>query len=262
MLRTLVEHLVVRNGDYRDIFTTRETYMTGDLGMVYRVPVERPDVWSAYEFPARGERAGVLTQLSFLALYSHPGRSSPTQRGRAMREVFLCQVVPTPPPDVDFSKFEAAASAVTTARERLTAHRKDPVCAGCHKIMDPIGLALEKFDGSGAERETENGLRIDTSGELGNTKFADAAGLGKAMHDDPAATKCVVSRVFDYARGYKASAGDTAWLNYLNAKFASSGYRIPALLRTIATSKAFYAVSPPAPASTRPAASVTIASAG
>jgi len=242
-LRTLVDHLVVRDLDYRDIFTTRRTFMTGDLGMVYRVPVDRPDIWTPYEFPADSGRAGVLTQVSFLALYSHPGRSSPTQRGRAMREVFLCQVVPTPPPDVDFSKFEAAATTATTARERLTAHRKNPACAGCHKIMDPIGLALEKFDGSGTGRQRENGLPIDTSGDLDNVAFTDAVGLGKAMHDDPAATKCLVSRVFDYARGYKASSGDNAWLTDLNAKFAKSGYRLPALLRDIATSRAFYAVS-------------------
>jgi hypothetical protein len=245
-LRTLVDHLVVRDLDYRDIFTTRRTFVTGDLGMVYRIPVERPDAWTPYEFPADSGRAGVLTQPSFLALYSHPGRSSPTVRGRAMREVFLCQVVPTPPPDVDFSKFEAAATTATTARERLTAHRKNPACAGCHKIMDPIGLALEKFDGSGTAREMENGLPIDASGELDNASFTDAVGLGKAMHDDPAATKCLVSRVFDYARGYKATSADNAWLNRLNEKFAESGYRLPALLREIATSKAFYAVSAPA----------------
>jgi hypothetical protein len=222
--------------------------MNGDLGMVYQIPVERPHDWSPYEFPAESGRAGVLTQLSFLAAYSHPGRSSPTIRGKGMREIFLCQIVPGAPPDVDFSGFEAAAATAKTTRERLEMHRSDPTCAGCHKITDPIGLALENFDGAGHFRTTENGVQIDTSGELGSVAFKDAVGLGQAMHDDPAATSCVVSRLFDYARGYRAQSADNAWVKVLNEKFAEGGYRLPALMKSIATSKAFYAVTPPAAA--------------
>ena len=244
-LRTLVDHLVVRDEDYRDIFTTRRTFMSGDLGMVYRIPVERPHDWNAYEFPADSGRAGILTQLSFLALYSHPGRSSPTVRGKAIREVFLCQLVPRPPPDVDFSGFEDPNGHAKTARERLTAHRKDPVCAGCHKITDPIGLALENFDGSGFFRTTENGVPIDASGELGATTFQDPVGLGQAMRNDPAATSCVANRLLDYGRGYKTTPSDAPWLAALNQKFADGQYRFSGLLKAIATSKAFYAVSPP-----------------
>lgn len=85
MLRTIVDQLVTRGGDYRKIFTTRRTFMTHALGTVYQVPVRASVGWEAQEFPADDDRAGLLSQAGFLALYSHSGRSSPTLRGRAAR---------------------------------------------------------------------------------------------------------------------------------------------------------------------------------
>jgi len=70
-------------------------------------------------------------------------------------------------------------------RDRLTAHRTDPTCAGCHKLMDPIGLALENFDSDAGYRTAENGQSLDMSGELDGIRFTNAAGLGRAMHDNP-----------------------------------------------------------------------------
>ncbi|WP_460853954.1 DUF1588 domain-containing protein, partial [Pseudomaricurvus hydrocarbonicus] len=93
-------------------------------------------------------RAGIQSHISFLALHAHPGRSSPTLRGLAARDIFLCQDVPDPPANVNISIVQDPSNAsVLTARERLQAHRTEPSCAGCHKIMDPLGLTLENFDG-------------------------------------------------------------------------------------------------------------------
>ena len=72
-----------------------------------------------------------------------------------------------------------------TARERLDLHRANPVCAGCHKLTDPIGLALENFDGAGEYRATERGAAIDASGELDGRHFEDVAGSSQAVHDHP-----------------------------------------------------------------------------
>ena len=84
---------------------------------------------------------GLLTQVSFLALHSHPGTTSPTLRGKAVRENLLCQRVPPPPGDVDFSIVQDTTDpAFRTVRQRLTAHRTNPTCAGCHRVTDPIGL--------------------------------------------------------------------------------------------------------------------------
>src|SRR5205085_1665141 len=87
-LRTIVAHLLTDNGDYRDLFTTRKTFVTRKLGAVYRLPVESPEAWEPFEFPANDPRgAGILTQSGFVALHSHPARTSPTLRGKALREI-------------------------------------------------------------------------------------------------------------------------------------------------------------------------------
>jgi hypothetical protein len=245
VLRTLVDELVTRNGDYRDLFTTRRTFMSGPLGLLYRVPVSLPGGWVPYEYPVNDPRAGIQTSLSFVALHSHPGKSSPTLRGKAIRELLLCQKIPDPPSTVNFDQFNDPHSPNKTARNRLKAHAVDPACAGCHKLMDPIGLALENFDGAGQLRTSENGEPIDTSGELDGTRFADARGLGAALRQDPAATSCVVRRAFSYAAARGIGRGERDWMAYLEAKFAASGYRLPELIRRIATSEALYTVTSP-----------------
>jgi hypothetical protein len=238
-LRTVIDQLITKDKDYRDLFTTRETYMSPSLAALYRLPSSR--TWTPYEFPADSPRVGLLTQISFLAVHSHPGRSSATLRGKALREVLLCQPVPRPPANVDFSIVENPNSNYKTARDRITAHRSNPVCAGCHKITDPMGLALENFDGAGRFRENEKGNPIDASGSLDGVEFKDAAGLGQALHDHPALTSCLAKRVFAYGTGAAAKSDET--MKYINARFSEQGYRLPDLLRTIALSNAFSEVS-------------------
>jgi hypothetical protein len=247
VLRTLVDLLVARNGDYRDIFTSRTTFLSTPLGFVYRVPVANPGGWTRYEFPEGDQRAGIQTQLSFVALHSHPGKSSPTLRGKAVRELLLCQKVPDPPGTVNFDQFNDPNSPNRTARERLAAHATDPACAGCHKLTDPIGLALENFDGAGQWRDNEKGAPIDAGGEINGVAFADAAGLGKALHDDPAATACVVGRAYSYATGRSILAGEKPVVAWLEKTFAADGYRFSDLIRRIALSDAFAAAAAAGP---------------
>ena len=246
-LRTISNLLLTERGDYRDLFTTRKTYISGPLGRVYQVPVPRPDGgWAPYEFPADDPRSGIVTQIAFAAQYSHPGRSSPTIRGKAIREALLCQKVPDPPGNVDFSQFNASDGTNKTTREKLAEHRANPTCAGCHKITDPIGLALEKIDGVGQLRQTENNAPIDTSGDLDGVAYQDAIGLGKALHDNPAVPTCVVSRMYAYATGRAPGAsGDKDLVKYFGESFVGDGYRIPDLMKRIALSDAFLAVSAP-----------------
>jgi len=243
-LRVIADHLLAADGDYRDLYTTRRSFMTRTLGIVYRVPVRSADGWEPYQFPADSGRAGLLTHVSLLALRSHPGRSSPTLRGKFVREVLLCTDVPPPPGDIDFSMFaQEGGENRRTARERLTAHQTNEVCAGCHSLMDPIGLGLEEMDGIGVYRQTENGAPIDPSGELNGASFADAVELGEVLSRDPGLGPCFVESLYRYAVGRDIDPGEWAWLSTVESELQRSGYHWRDVLRTIVLSDAFRTTS-------------------
>jgi hypothetical protein len=243
-LRTIVAH-VATDRDYRDLFTTRETFMTRRLGVAYRLPVATAVGWEPYVFSEDSGRAGLLSHISFNALHSHPGRSSATLRGKFVREVLLCQDVPTPPADIDFSIVEETQGELRTARERLEKHVASPACSGCHALTDPIGLALESFDAIGMFRNEENGAPIDTSGELDGVEYEDARGMGQALRNHPELGPCLVRTVFRYAVGRAPEPGEEALLGSLADRFASSGYRMTELLRAIVLSDGFRRTSGP-----------------
>jgi hypothetical protein len=246
-LRTIVDLVLTQRGDYRDLFTTRKTFLTPMLGSIYGVPVaQNVAPWQSYEFPVGDPRAGLLGHASFVALHSHEGLSSPTLRGKALRELLLCEPVPPPPGDVNFAVAQDTHNPnFKTMRDRLSAHRTDPTCAGCHKLMDPMGFALENFDSDAGYRTTENGQLLDTSGELDGIPFVDAAGLGRAMHDNPATGACLVRRAYSYATGRGAARRDMPWIRYLEKGFAEDGYRATELMRRVALSNNLYRVAAP-----------------
>lgn len=246
-LRTIVSQLVTQGGDYRDLFTTRQTWLSRPLGIVYRMPVTARNGWEQGVYPSDSHRAGILTDVSLLALHSHPGRSSPTLRGKSLREIFLCEKVPDPPANVSFSLVQEALNKPgSTARLRLSEHNDNPVCAGCHKLTDPIGLTLENFDGAGSFRQRENGAELDVSGSLDGNGFSGASGLGQAMRDNPGVTSCLAEKMYRSAIGRDIAIAEEPFLEFLVGRFEASGYRVPALMRAIALSKTFYSVSLPA----------------
>ncbi len=242
-LRTLTELLIAKNGDFRDILTTRQMPINGMLSPLYRTPVGRQE-WTNVQFQDDDPRAGVLTQIAFLAGHSHPGRSSPTLRGKAILEILLCEEVPAPPANVNFTVVQDVSNPLyLTTRQRLQAHLDDEECASCHKRMDPLGLALEKFDGAGQFRAQENGAPIDTLGAIDGVKFNGAVQLGQALHDNPKVKSCLVEMAFRYAVGRRLTASDDGMLGRLNARFTASGYRVPDLIRAIATSPDYYRIN-------------------
>ncbi len=250
-LRTIADHLLHRNRDYRDLFVTRDTFLTPPLAAIYGVPLPRSQElggavpWVPYRFPEGDSHVGLLSQVSFLALHSHPGRSSPTLRGQAVREIFLCQHVPPPPPDVDFSLLQDTYNPdFLTTRDRLVEHRRNPMCASCHNLTDPIGLTLEVFDAAGGYRTTENGALIDASGELNGRTYTGPPGLAEALRDEPRATSCFLERAFSYGTARMPTDGERAWLAELQTDFAESGVKWRALMRSIAQHPDFYTVAP------------------
>lgn len=246
-LRTIVDLLVTNKGDYRDLFTTRKTFMNRNLGSLYQVPLDDSGIggWVPYTFAPEDRRAGILTLAAFLMLDpTHEGRSSPTIRGKSVRELFLCQPVPLPPPNVDFAVVQNVNDPVhKTARLRLAAHAENPACAGCHRITDPIGLSMENFDAVGAFRTHENGAQIDASGTFEGKSYSNILELTKMLRDSPSVSSCIVQRAYEYGAGRQVAEGEDAWLEYTSARFADDKYAFPALMRRIATSRAFQTVS-------------------
>lgn len=244
-LRTMVDLLVTKNGDYRDVFTTRDTFMTRTLAMVYKVPYLSKDKWAPYRFDDQAQRAGVVTQIAFLSLFSHPSVSSPTKRGVALNDIFLCRQTPTPPGNVDFTALDPEGpNKVLTVRMRLAAHVENPVCAGCHSLVDPQGIALERFDALGQYREMDAGQPIDVHSELGGKPFSGAVGLGQVLHDDPQAARCVAQRLYAAGVGRALPEGDGR-IDGLAKTFAEGGYRVPAFLKTLALGDDLYLAPPP-----------------
>lgn len=246
-LRTLVDLLVTNHGDYRDIFTTRKTFLNRRLAAVYQVPAPEGAMsgWTPYEFSEEDERQGLLTLAAFLMLDpTHEGRTSPTIRGQVVREKYLCQKVPPPPPAVDFNLVQDTENAeFRTARDRLSVHAENPTCAGCHAITDPIGLALENYNAIGRYRVTENGADIDASGTFEGHEFNDALQFQSLLRNSDAVSSCLVKRVYEYGAGRPVETGEMEWMTYLKEDFASEGYALAPLMRRIATSRAFRAIS-------------------
>lgn len=247
-LRTLIDELIVKRGDYRDVFTSNETFINRPLAALYKVPFDSTGDWTPHTFPASSERSGILTQIGFLSLFSHPGRSSPTRRGVKLYEIFLCQPTPDPPANVDFSKVQDSTKG--TVRGRLTDHMTNEGCAMCHRRSDPAGLTLEHFDSAGQLRTMENGSLIDVSGEINGVKLLGAQGLGQMIHANPAVSACLVRDIYYYGVGRAVDDRDDDYLAGQSKAFAASGYRLPDLYKQIVASPQFFKVVMPARAKT------------
>jgi hypothetical protein len=242
-LRFLNDIAFVRGADFREIFDGRTTFVNKEMASLYGLPAPAGTDYAATMLPDNGMRAGLLGQASFLSVSSQPNRSSPTRRGKFIREMMLCQSIPTPPPDV--TPFPDAAPG--TAREKLTSHRQNPACASCHAVMDPIGLALEHFDGIGAFRTTDKGLAIDATGELDGVTFDGPRQLGAALKNHPESAACIARQIYRYAMAHVENAGEEAAIITLSKAFQDSGYRFRALVEGVVKNPAFIYAAKPAP---------------
>ena len=248
-LRTIADHLLNQGADYRDLIDSRQTFLTPALAALYGVPIPiRQELggrvpWVAYEYPEDHVRIGLLGQATFLSLFSHAGASSPTLRGKAVREHLLCQTIPPPPGDVDFSLVRDGTNPeLRTVRDRLTVHRENPTCAGCHTLMDPIGLALEVFDASGVYRTTENGAPIDTTGEWAGQEYTDVRELAALLKDDPTLTSCLVQRAYNYGTAREPTPAELQWLNTTHIQLRNEGVYWRELIQRISRNPDFYTV--------------------
>lgn len=235
----LIEYLVFdEDADYRELFTTRKTFLNRRLAALYSVPAPSIDGFALTELPEDGPRRGLLGHASLLAMHSHPTNTSATLRGKFVRTVVLCGEIPPPPANVDTSLPEPSANA-PTLRDRIQDHLSVPLCASCHRAMDPIGLGLEHFDGIGKFRTTEADTAIDASGELDGARFNDAIELGSAIANHENLGSCLTQKLYRYAKASVEREGEEGEVQRLTEAFLLSNFRIKVLLREIAKSEGF-----------------------
>jgi hypothetical protein len=235
---------VVRRGDglMSTLLTANFTFPEGPLFALYGLSEPAAFV-PGTQVTLNAERAGILTQGAFLAAHAHRDQTSPVHRGIMVRENVLCE--PLEPPPLDVNTTPPAPTTATTTRERFAQHEANPMCGGCHVLIDPIGLAFENFDAVGAYRTTENGFPVDATGEiiegpaeLAGT-FVGAIELGRKLADSRAAADCLATQWFRFALGRMEAVDDACSLRAIRQGFDGSGRNVRELIVSIVKSDAF-----------------------
>ena len=188
-------------------------------------------------------RRGLLGHGSVLTLTSHADRTSPVLRGKWIMGVLLGSPPPPPPPDVPDleATSESHEGRLLTVRERMESHRANPACSSCHNVIDPLGLALETFDVTGAERTKDNGAPVDATGEMyDGRELTGAAALREALLDyDEAFVTNLTVNLMSYALGRRIEAADMPEVRRIVDESSEQNYRLKSLVEGVALSPAF-----------------------
>jgi cytochrome c553 len=240
----LMERLLRENRSLLDLLQADYTYLNGRLARFYQVENKVPglseDEFKLVQWPD-DRRAGLLGMGAVLAMTSRYKQTSPVLRGAWVLDTLLGTPVPPPPPDVPELKDDGAAVKLSM-RERVAAHRANPACAACHRMMDPIGFGLENFDWMGRWRDADdNGAAIDASGELpSGEKFRTAQELrARLSRNKGEFVRNVTARVLGYALGRSLQDGDDCTVHRIVQKLEGDGYRARTLIHEIALSLPF-----------------------
>ena len=240
----LFESVLREDRSIFDLLTADYTYVNERLAKHYGISGVYGADFRKVAVPSPARR-GILGHASILTVTSAPNRTSPVTRGAWILENLLGSPPPLPPPDVpplpEATNGQGLAPVATSVRERMEQHRKNAPCAGCHKIMDPIGLALENFDGVGRWRTRDEGMAIDTSGQLvDGTKVAGADGLRNALMRYPDAfSQTLTEKLLMYAVGRTAHHEDMPVVRAVTRKAAHDQYRFSSLVMAVVESGPF-----------------------
>ena len=246
-LRLIEDVVWDRNVDFREMFTADYTFANAELAAFYGINGPPGEGFERVNLPAGQGRAGALGHAGVLARFAHATVTSPTLRGKFVREKLLCEPIPPPPPDVITAlPEEVPGSEPKTMKEKLIQHQQDPQCAYCHKLMDNIGLAFERFDAVGAFRTVDNGLAIDTTTQTEDLgAFSSPEELGKVLRGNPKVAMCLVKNLYRNALGHVETKGEIDAVNKIAFKFADAGFRVQDLLIEMVASPAFRIVGVP-----------------
>jgi mono/diheme cytochrome c family protein len=187
-------------------------------------------------------RKGLLGQGSVLTVTSYANRTSPVTRGKWVLENILGTPPPPPPPNVPALRERAEGGKAMSIRQAMEQHRANPVCASCHKVMDPLGFALENFDGIGRWRTTDAKAPIDPSGTLPDgTPFEGPSGLRNVLRTKLSEqfVLTVTERLLTYALGRGVEYTDAPAIRKIMKEASASDYRWSALIASVTKSMQF-----------------------
>jgi len=236
-----------------DLLTADYTFVNERLAVHYGIPNVTGARFRRVHLDDENRR-GLLGQGSILTLTSVADRTSPVQRGKWIMEVFLGSPPPPPPPNVPALEATtgAAGGDVLSVREAMERHRADPACNSCHRVIDPLGLALENFDVTGAWRIKDNGVPIDATGELyDGTKLTGPASLRQALLDHKESfVRAFTESLMTYALGRRVEYYDQPTIRAIARGAAQNGYRMSSFIKGVVESTAFRMKTSDAPVST------------
>jgi mono/diheme cytochrome c family protein len=249
-LRKALEHemnlffgsLVRENRPITDLLDANYTFLNERLAQHYGIPGVQGERFQRVTLPADSVRSGLLGKGAVLMSTSYPNRTSPVIRGKWILENVFGAPPPPPPPNVPALAEERDPRKVLPMREQMAAHRKNPVCAGCHAQMDQLGFALENFDAIGEWRDIyPSGTQVDASGQLPDgAKFGGPVELRKLLreHSDQFLTT-VTEKLLTYALGRGLESSDTPAVRAIKRGAATDNYRFASLIQQIVVSMPF-----------------------
>jgi hypothetical protein len=258
--RRLFDHVAWGDRSFMEFFTAGYTFVNPALAKLYGLPTPAEE-FGKVDYPADSGRSGVLGHGTYLVLTSTPSETSPTARGLFIRNQFLGQEVPPPPPGVNTVLPNITEDAPMTNRQRLAVHLNSESCLGCHRLIDPIGLGFEQYNAIGAfqkkmvlvfsgsrngedsaRRSTTKELDLDSSGHIEgieDSAFSTPSELARLLAASPTCHKAIVKQLFRYAFGRQETNNDQPAIDAILAKFRGSGFRFRELVVALVTSDLF-----------------------
>ena len=225
-----------------DLYTADYSYMNERVARHYGIDGVIGDEFRKVEYPGESRR-GILGHASILTLTSHAGRTSPVLRGKWVMEVIMGTPPPPPPPGVpDLEETEEATDGrMLTTRERMEQHRANPTCNACHRFIDPIGLALDSYDVTGRWRIRENGMPLDTQGELyDGTPVTSPVELNEALMARPIPlVRTFTQNLMAYALGRRVEHFDQPTVRAIVREAEANEYRMSSFVLGVVQSDAF-----------------------
>ncbi|MEO7094712.1 MAG: DUF1592 domain-containing protein, partial [Polyangiales bacterium] len=217
-----------------EFLTADFTYVNDRLAEFYGLPPVNSPTELVRVSLADSPRRGFLTQGSFLRVTSNPKRTSPVKRGKWVLDNLLCTPPRAPPPDV--APLPDAGMTAGSVRDRLEAHRANPICASCHRAMDPLGFGLDNFDAVGHFRTMDGGYPIDATGDLTDgTSFDGAIEMTQQLAANPGVYRCMVQKLYTYTGRSPFRIEAIEHIDALTERFIDRGYRLRDLLVDIVT---------------------------